>query len=331
MTYTKMNDMNKRMFHKGILSVVLLGAMMIIFGMPAFAHAGTDDRGFADGKPLQDYTYTVEVYSGIEGTYEGEQRWSKQSEPGGEIDVTLDIKNVKVKNDKYYVRGFRLTGHDNDETDLSDDVTGFARATFTTLNQDVSYEVAYGIKGDMVEYHINYLDENGDKLYESDTYYGMPGDKPVVSYRYIDGYLPYAYTLSKRLQRDASENEFTFTYYDASGQTTTTTRTINQPAAPGTPGNPAGTAIPAAVGANAANAANAGNNATANIGDNNTPLAQGPQQYADLDDGDTPLAEPEGSGSHLPLLIGIGVGILLLIAIIAWLLARRRRAEEGAE
>lgn len=332
MTYAKMNDRNSRCL-KALLPALLLAAAILIFGMPAFAHAGTDNDGFADGKPLPGYKYTIEVYSGIEGTYNDHTKWTDSIKAGETKTITLDIKDVDVKDDKYYVRGFRLAGHDNDETENSDDITGFTNATFTKLEEDVSYEVAYGIKGRMVAYTINYVSDDGTELLDSDTYYGMPGDKPVVSYRYVDGYLPHAYTQAKTLKTDESKNVFTFKYYRDEGETTTTTRTrtVVDPAAPGTRANPAGTAVPAGAGpANAnANAGNDGGNA-ANIGDGDTPLA-GPEQYADLDDGETPTATPDDGGSKLPLLIGIGVGLLLLIALIIWLLMRRRRAEEGAE
>lgn len=328
MTYTRMNDANKRCL-KVLLPALLLGAMILIFGMPAFAHAGTDKDGFADGKTLDKYEYTVEVYSGIEGTYKEKTRWSDTLKADETKTITIDLDDVDVNDDKYYARGFRITGHDNDETENSDDVTGFTRITFNSLDEDVSYEVAYGIRGNMVAYTINYVDEDGAELEESDTYYGMPGDKPVVSYKYIDGYLPHAYSLGKRLSEDESQNVFTFRYYEDTGQTTTETRTrtVRDAAAPGTRANPAGTAVPGGAAAGA-NAGNAGNNGAANIGDGNTPLA-GPQQYADLDEGDTPMAEPEEGGSKLPLMIGIGVGILLLIALVAWLLMRRRNAEDG--
>lgn len=331
MTYTRMNDVSKKSL-KILLPALLLGAMILIFGMPAFAHADTDGpKGFASGKTLDKYVYTVEVYSGIEGTYLGKTKWSDTLKAGDKSKtITIDVKDVKVNNDKYYARGFRITGHDNDETENSDDVTGFTRISFNTLEEDVSYEVAYGIKGNMVAYTIRYVDEDGAELAESDTYYGMPGDKPVVAYKYIDGYLPHAYSLAKKLSEDESQNVFTFTYSEGGETTTETrTRTIRTPAAPGTRANPAGTAVPGA--AAGANAGNAGNNAAgANIGDGNTPLA-GPDQYSDLDDGDTPMAEPDEGGSKLPLMVGIGVGLLLLIALIAWLLMRRRNQEDGVE
>ena len=89
MTYTRMNDANKRCL-KVLLPALLLGAMILIFGMPAFAHAGTDKDGFADGKTLDKYEYTVEVYSGIEGTYKEKTRWSDTLKADETKTITID-------------------------------------------------------------------------------------------------------------------------------------------------------------------------------------------------------------------------------------------------
>lgn len=135
--------------------------------------------------------------------------------------VILDINSVKVTDDKYYVKGFRLSGRDNEE----------ALATPTIeVDGDVDYVVAYGIKGDMVAYTVNYQDANGKTLADSQTFYGNAGDKPVVAYKYIENYIPQALALTKTLSDNESENVFTFTYTpgetDRIVETTTTVTTI---------------------------------------------------------------------------------------------------------
>ena len=40
----------------------------------------------------------------------------------------------------------------------------------------------------MTSYTVNYVDENGNELAPSRTYYGNVGDRPVVAYLYMDGY-----------------------------------------------------------------------------------------------------------------------------------------------
>lgn len=93
------------------------------------------------------------------------------------------------------------------------------------VNGDADYVVAYGIKGDMVAYTVNYEDEQGNKLAESQTFYGNVGDKPVVAYRYIENYVPQALALTKTLSDNEAENVFTFKY--APGATNRVVETVN--------------------------------------------------------------------------------------------------------
>jgi hypothetical protein len=146
-------------------------------------------------------------------------------------------------NSKYYIKGVRISGQDSE-------VSSFE------VTKDVDLVVSYGVAGDMVEYTINYLDAAGNSLATSASYYGQIGDKPVISYRYIDGYIPQAYNLTKTLVADASENVFDFVY---TPQTTTTyeyNTTVEETPAGTTP-EAAGDATPAggAAGADAGGAA----------------------------------------------------------------------------
>ena len=166
------------------------------------------------------YTYKVTVYAGNKGTIDGqEQKEITDLSLGSQ--VILDINSVKVTDDKYYVKGFRLSGRDNEE----------ALATPTIeVDGDVDYVVAYGIKGDMVAYTVNYQDADGKALADSQTFYGNAGDKPVVAYKYIENYIPQALALTKTLSDNESENVFTFTYTpgetDRIVETTTTVTTV---------------------------------------------------------------------------------------------------------
>lgn len=166
------------------------------------------------------YTYKVTVYAGNKGTIDGQEQKEITGLSLGS-QVILDINSVKVTDDKYYVKGFRLSGRDNEE----------ALATPTIeVDGDVDYVIAYGIKGDMVAYTVNYQDANGKTLADSQTFYGNAGDKPVVAYKYIENYIPQALALTKTLSDNESENVFTFTYTpgetDRIVETTTTVTTI---------------------------------------------------------------------------------------------------------
>lgn len=112
--------------------------------------------------------------------------------------------------DKYYVKGVRKSGRDNNE---------LVNANSIPVDCDEEIVVAYGIRGSMVAYTVRYLDLDGQPLADSRTYYGNVGDRPVVAYLYIDGFRPQAYNLIKTLQADSAQNIFTFVYKEI---TTTT-------------------------------------------------------------------------------------------------------------
>lgn len=294
------------------------------------------------------YTYKVTVYAGNKGTIDGQEQKEITGLSLGS-QVILDINSVKVTDDKYYVKGFRLSGRDNEE----------ALATPTIeVDGDVDYVVAYGIKGDMVAYTVNYQDANGKTLADSQTFYGNAGDKPVVAYKYIENYIPQALALTKTLSDNESENVFTFTYTpgetDRIVETTTTVTTIvpgsttttTTTGTTGTTGTGTGTA---ANGTNAANNAagdNTANGANTNAGgttdnqnngqdadnqDNQTtdiPDNQVPETLVDLDDEETPKSniDAEDGSNTLPMVGGAAIGILSVAALAALFVYLKKRS-----
>lgn len=294
------------------------------------------------------YTYKVTVYAGNKGTIDGQEQKEITGLSLGS-QVILDINSVKVTDDKYYVKGFRLSGRDNEE----------ALATPTIeVDGDVDYVVAYGIKGDMVAYTVNYQDANGKTLADSQTFYGNAGDKPVVAYKYIENYIPQALALTKTLSDNESENVFTFTYTpgetDRIVETTTTVTTIvpgptTTTTTTGTTGTGTTGTGTAANGTNAANNAagdNTANGANTNAGgttdnqnngqdannqDNQTtdiPDNQVPETLVDLDDEETPKSniDAEDGSNTLPMVGGAAVGILSVAALAALFVYLKKRS-----
>ena len=147
------------------------------------------------------YTYKVTLSAGNKGTINGQNKIERADIASGST-VTFNLNDIQVTDDKYYVKGIRLSGCDNDEA--------LAAPSFT-VDKDADYVVAYGIKGNMVAYTVNYQDASGNSLAESQTFYGNVGDKPVVAYRYVENYIPDALALTKTLSDNESENVFTFT------------------------------------------------------------------------------------------------------------------------
>ena len=197
---------------------LLLGCLIALTNVqPVLAATGGND---------ENYTYTVTLYSGKQGTFSSTAGIQVDnhttgsayqiSQPSGDKDTIyitgLQYGDVVVMNahgcvnlgaeSKYYIGGVRQSGRDNNTVSES--------AFKVTSDRD--YVVAYGIKGNMVSYTVNYVDEEGEKLLDSDTYYGSVGDRPVVAFRYVEGYIPLTYNLTKTLSADAAQNVFTFVY-----------------------------------------------------------------------------------------------------------------------
>ena len=287
---------------------VCLGAAMGV--MPAMAAEVTIDP----------YKYQVLLYPG-DGTIGGNSDARLCELNGGYAEI--DYSGAVPNDDRYYVKGVRLAGLDNSNAIASPD-----EVLNLPTEGDAQYVVAYGLKKNQVAYTVNFVDAAGNEIATSETLYGNPGDKPVVAFRYIDGYLPTTYNLTKTLSDNASENVFTFTYNAAPGVTYTVIDngiTMRAAAAGGAGAAPAG---PAAV----ADAAAAGEI----LGDDGTPLAA-PTEIEDIDDNDNPLAsgvEPgsEAAASFDMSIVLIAVGAVLLIAIIAGAaVALRKRNKKATE
>lgn len=190
--------MKIRKMIKKILLTVCLMAMV-------FSQTGLQTVHAEKGGNESEYTYTITLYSGKEGTFPGGGSEVKITglKYGDVISLGQYIPTVKVKDaEKYYVRGVRESGKDNNT--VSDPAF--------KVESDREYVVAYGIKGNMTTYTVHYQDQNGKKLAPSEKFYGVVGDKAVVAFRYIDGYRPQAYNLTRTLRKNEAENVLTFTY-----------------------------------------------------------------------------------------------------------------------
>ena len=278
------------------------------------------------------YKYTVTVYAGNQGSFSGGQKEvSVEVEAGSQVTISMADLGFKVENEKYYAGGFREAGHDNDAT------TGAVSLSFK-VNEDMSYVVAYGVRGEMVKYTVQYVDANGNELLPADEFYGMEGDKPVVAHRYIEGYQPQAYNVTKTLSANEADNVVVFTYTEAEvtvGPQTVPAGaggTINvTPATPGgegegtTPGGEGEGTTPGGEGEGTTPGGEGGEGTTpGGDGDNPQPTPPGPE---DIDDQDTPLAP--GGNSWLVYAAG-GVAGVGLIAFLLALLKKKREEEEKA-
>lgn len=283
------------------------------------------------------YTYKVTLSAGNKGTINGQNKIEKKDIASGST-VTFNLNDIQVTDDKYYVKGIRLSGRDNDEA--------LAAPSFT-VDKDTDYVVAYGIKGNMVAYTVNYQDASGKSLAESQTFYGNVGDKPVVAYRYVENYIPDALALTKTLSDNESENVFTFTYKPGATDrvvttTTTITTTVPGTATPGTgtgnAGTAGGTAVPPVALQDGTTTGTTDGTTTDNNSQDTTAKdkdtatsedEQTPKSLVDLDDEDTPKGniDAKDKTSKTPIAAGIGIIVVAVAALVGLIVFLKKRAK----
>lgn len=294
------------------------------------------------------YTYTITLSAGNMGTINGQEKTVYTGAVYGESWASFDLSQVQVTDERYYVKGVRLSGRDNADA--------LAAPAFQVTG-DADYVVAYGVRGDQVAYTVQYQDEDGETLAASQTFYGNVGDKPVVAYRYVDGYIPQSLALTKTLSANEAENIFTFVYTQGDPDTivrteTETTVVTGEPSvitvvagAPAAAGTAAGGT--AAGGTGTGGAADAGDGAAAGeVADGGTetveeePVPEGTQDIVDLDEEETPLgdleiedntgANAEGLSMVGSVAVAAAAGVIL-ICLIVYLMKKRRSGSDETE
>lgn len=328
------------------------------------------------------YSYTVKFYAGNHGSFAGREHVNVDNSRSGssyrieEGQDVITIRNLargdRVNFDaamagavtlagdsKYYVKGIRQSGRDNDTVGLSS----------FRVEGDRDYVVAYGIRGDLTSYVVQYQDANGRTLADSRIYYGNVGDRPVVAFLYIEGYTPQAYNLTGTLSGNTADNVFTFVYTrtrtgggggtgtggtggtgttgtggTATGAGGTAPGAVGTGAAAGT-GGAAGTGAAAGAADGAAGGAAADGDAGAIAGgaeagggadvqqvpDEGVPADETPE-LVEAGDEEVPLDAPESTSSPT-MLISVTTGLIaaaaLIVLMVFWL--KRRKREKKAK
>lgn len=305
----------------------------------------------------EEYTYTVTLSAGKQGSLTnsgvtvegsdyrltGDGTTLKLSGLHKGARVTFRAQDAAKLNDesKYYISGIRLSGRDNN--------TRSADPSFV-VGGDADYVVAYGIRGDMVQYTVQYQDEDGNALADSRTYYGNVGDEAVVAYLYIEGYRPLDFNLAKVLSANSAENVFTFVYTQilddevviVDGGTTVlpgsntvtdrgTTTENGEDEGDETEEEPEEVIVEEPQPAQPADNGNAnagdGSEDTLNeedIGDNQTPLGRLVQQIKDAVEQITG-GSPAGTAA---LIVGVAIILAALLFLLFFLLRRRKEDKE---
>lgn len=249
--------------------------------------------------PTSAYGYKVTLYTGNKGTIQGNTSLDVQVEKGQQISFNL-TKIELQKESPYYIKGIRLSGHDSIDT--------LAPATFD-VEADQEYVVVYGVKGQQVAYMIRYVDKQGKELLPQETLYGNVGDKPVVAYQYVEGYLPQTTAFTKTLSDNEKDNVFTFVYNNVSDNTTTATTT-----------NAVTTVITSSSSTNSRNNTMTNNAERNNSNQDNetTDSSNDSQDVVDLDDEQVSQGNIKSSEKTdaKPLYTGITLSALSLAALV---------------
>ena len=355
--------MTKRMKRKGKSPGVFLAFVLVL----CLSFGGSPVRVFAE-----EYTYQVTFYSGNQGAFcSTEGLYVNNMESGSDYSAVLrngaitvsglkrgDIVSFDVQagavelpeDSKYYIHGVRQSGRDNDTV----------QSSAFHVEGDAEYVVAYGIRGNLASYTVQYQDTEGNILAPSRTYYGNVGDKPVVAYLYVEGYNPQTLALTKTLSENEAENVFTFVYTPVPtevitepGETVVHTTTVTEPVSetaeeeetntlPDTgAGGEAGDETDAAAdaGTGAEGTADEGAEDTAAEGedgraDETTDISeeevpQGTQDLTDLDEEEVPQAnqdlDKEEMEKNLPMVAFVGLGVLAAAALGALVFVVRKK------
>lgn len=277
------------------------------------------------------YSYQVTLHAGNQGTIGGQDSVTISDLQYG-AQVSFDLSTIQVTDDRYYVKGVRLSGRDNNTVN----------ATAFRVEGDADYVVAYGIKGNLVAYTVKYQEASGRQLAADSTFYGNVGDKPIVAYKYIENYVPQALALTKTLSANEAENVFTFVYTPGEagtitipGSDTTNVVTVVVPGVTTVNGGGANAGGNGAGGGAAAGAdANGGAAGEGDNGDNGDNVeVTTPDNLVDLDENQAPAAniDLDGNGAKafpFAAAVVIGVGALAALLVLAVWIRKRMKSEE---
>ena len=303
------------------------------------------------GAYAENYTYTVRVYPGVNGTISGQTLFTRLNYGDS---ISFDTSSVSLNaaaSGKYYIMGLRESGKDNYSSSCYLK-NGAGVVALPPVTKDQDFVVAYGIEGAQVSLTISCVNGNTGAVLTTETYYGNAGESVLIKAPYVDGYNPERNFLHATLGQTTAG---TVRYYPI---TTPTPTIIIEPGVnPGA--NAGGNTGNTNTGAGAANAGNdntIGNNTTAGnngyIGNLPQNIPQAVPETEDILDLDVPLAGPESSpavsNQHPPVsakntsdliprwvMIAGAVLLLALIVLLFWYLLfyrkKKRRDEEDEE
>ena len=294
-------EMMKRSIFPFILMFVLFAVMSV----------------YPAGALCEDYQYTVTVYAGNNGSFSGASSYSFRASYGEKAEIDLEKAGFSVTGDRYYVKGLRETGHDDEDLLVS----GMTPYSFT-VTRDISFIVSYAVKGEMVGYTINFVAQDGTAVHPPVSYQGIAGDKVIANFLYVEGYEPPEEMPEMILSGNEAENVFSFVY-----------KPLPVPAAPSSGGGAGGSAeessaetsqVPAGTGEQSSQepAPREGSQE----GDQNGPQngsQTGETEPQEITEPEVPLAKP-GMSRAAKAGIGAASALAVVLSGVFFILKKRR-------
>lgn len=262
-------------------------------------------------------SYDVIFRAGAHGSFNGESKYVVEKEYGTAFPDDPYYENELAVDDGYIFTGW------NEE--MPETVTGktVLVAKYTPLV-------------DGVEYKIRYVDQNDVDIVTPRLAIGNVGSSVTVTAKRINDWPVDQSTKTIQLTDGTNEIKFVYTVPEDEVQTEYVTEYVTNTVdevvtVPAT----AGTATTVGTGTGVGGAGTAGTTTggdqavageTTDIEDNETPQA-GADGETTIEDNETPQAGAKDSGSNNAIYIAGGAGAVILIAIVAYLLSKRKKAE----
>lgn len=290
-----------KIFSKIILSLTL----MFAFCLPCLNNVKAET------------SYDVIFRAGAHGSFNGESKYVVEKEYGTDFPDDPYYENKLAVDEGYVFTGWNK--------ELPEKVTGqtVLVAKYTPLV-------------DGVEYKIRYVDQNDVDIVTPRLAIGNVGSSVTVTAKTINDWPVDQSTKTIQLTDGTNEIKFVYTVPEDEVQieyvTEYVTNTVDEiVTVPATAG--AATTVGTGTGVGGAGTAGAttgGDQAvegeTTDIEDEETPQA-GADGETTIEDNETPQAGAKDSGSNNAIYIAGGAGAVILIAIVAYLLSKRKKAE----
>lgn len=340
---------------KKLLTSAFVAAVLFTLSSIAVFAAEESGNDKVINRLSNEYTYTVEFFAGNHGTLDAAKLSCTNSEANiagsGEVITVSNLKAgdqvsfqlgelVTVKDTTessiYVAKGFRVNGLDS--------IVSGSEYTIT-VSEDAKYVVAYGIEASQVAYTVKYQDKAGKTLVKDDVLYGNIGEKPVVIYKRISGYVPTVVAFTKTLSDIAAENVFTFVYdsvpADKIDEVVTEETEYDYVTVGGgtvvvgggTTGGTASNVTGGGAGGNAGVEGNAEADVSEGTGAETDVPVIDESQIVDLDDEETPLANieveaaEEENSSSAGVYTALGILAVIIAAVVAYIVSKKKKIQ----